>query len=241
MTVERSADLPIGDTSFVSTGQAGLFACPDLSNPTLLFWSTARPLPSPFAIADAWDESGYFLFVSDPSQNLSNFSGISTAMKAAGNPSANSSGFAWLDMDGGNPSLLTVGVRPTGGAAGTVAADTLLGAASSSGVSQLLLKGGAPVTLQPDGQSFGFVYPAGIPQTDPPPATPIYPILLALLTGQFQFTGFTPDFQFYYQYEVVLDPLNPTNCSQTATNFAIQLVQINEGFPPAFAIAVPPQ
>lgn len=228
-----------------------LYAYPDVAAPVLLFWCTLSASPAgAFTIAQAWNQptnAGCFLFVSNPATNLQNLAAVHSAMKAlpqggstynsSAAPARGSRGFIWLDVEARIASVLTV----TWDTPATIAGDITLG--FDTGVSALALKAGAAVTAASDGQSFTFLYPANIPQTDPPPVSQAYPITLDLLgmaAGQFQFTGFMPQYGYYYQYGIVVDPLNAANCSQNIIMFAIQLVPTGLPFP-AYAIQVPPQ
>jgi hypothetical protein len=236
MTAGRFAD---SDATFEQYGSTQLYAYPNLSSPTLLFWCTASPLPTNFSIEQAWsqpEDIGYFLFVSDPVTNLSDLSSVSNAMNALSSiPPSGSRGFIWLHVALDTATILVVT------AAAAVAADVSFG--PFAGTPQLALKHGAPVSPGSDGQSFAFLYPTGIPNASPPSPAAAFPIVLALLgpnAGRFQFTGFQPYHGYYYQYGVVLDPLDPGNSSQSMLDFAIELVPTGQLFP-AFAIRVPPQ
>ncbi|MEQ8251998.1 MAG: hypothetical protein RIB41_12225 [Oceanibaculum nanhaiense] len=236
--------------NFTQYGSSALFAYPNTANPTLLFWSTANPIPAGgFSIPEAWTQpanSGCFVFVSNPAENLQDLAAISQAMAALPGgppygchtkPAPNSRGFIWLDLDRQTASVLSA----AGEAAAMVSSDITLG--YDSGIPALALKAGAPILPQPGGESFTFLYPAGIPRTDPPPVQPAYPITLNLLgptAGQFQFTGFMPQYGYCYQYSIIVDPLNATNCTQTLIPFAIELVPTGLPFP-AYAIQIPPQ
>ncbi|GEM_PF-2242096 len=226
-----------------STGPAGtftqysttkLYCYPDVTSPQLFYWCTAETLPSePFSIAQAWGGgayAGWFLFVSDPAVNLANPKAVSQAMgNLAEPPAQNSGGFLWLYVDGGSDLTLPV-------SGDVLAAGAVFG--TSSGLHQLELKKGAPIILQGDGTSFAILYPEGLPQADPPEKKAAFPIVLDLLglnAGRFSFTGFQPYGDIYYQYDLVVDPLDPAGSSSTFARYAIQLVPTGEAFP-AYAI-----
>lgn len=227
------------------------------SQPRLLFWSTASPLPdSGFKIQDTWQGGphlGYYLFVSqDPTTSIDKFTTAIQPHFGSKNPIHTS--FAWVQYDGSQDlphdffhflEITQEGAILTGLELGFNTEDRF--AANNPHPEQplnLLLKPGwslLPHLEDSEITGFQLLYPPDLPDgAYPPQPSPGYDLYLSLLDqpgcGCLVWQGIRYDFQrdYYYGYQVQLDPLDINQSFATLNGLYLRLQPTGQAEPAYF-------